>query len=122
LGSHKITVKGWDSAGSFSSSVTFTVASGGTSCTATTNRSVKICSPTAGATLFSPVRVIAGLRSDAGITAAQIYLDGAKVFQASAGTKTLDQSISMASGSHKLTVKGWDNVGSFSQSESITVH
>jgi hypothetical protein len=122
LGSHKITVKGWDSAGSFSSSVTFTVASGATSCTATTNRSVKICSPTAGATLFSPVRVIAGLRADAGISAAQIYLDGAKVFQAGAGTKTLDQSISMASGSHKLTVKGWDNAGSFSQSESITVH
>jgi hypothetical protein len=121
-GTHKITVKGWDSAGSFSSSVTITVTAGNTSCSATTNRSVKICSPTAGATVSSPVDVIAGLRSDAGITAAQIYLDGVKVFQAPAGTKTVNQNLSMGVGSHKITVKGWDSSGSFSQSESITVH
>jgi len=121
-GTHKITVKGWDSAGSFSSSVTITVTAGNTSCSATTNRSVKICSPTAGAPISSPVDVIAGLRSDAGITAAQIYLDGVKVFQAPAGTKTVNQNLSMGVGSHKITVKGWDSSGSFSQSESITVH
>jgi hypothetical protein len=121
-GTHKITVKGWDSAGSFSSSVTITVTAGNTTCSATTNRTVKICSPTAGSTVSSPVHVVAGLRSDAGISAAQIYLDGVKVYQAPAGTKTVDQNLSMAVGSHRITVKGWDSAGSFSQSELITVH
>jgi hypothetical protein len=66
--------------------------------------------------------VLAGLRSDAGISAAQIYLDGTKVFQYPAGAKIIDQSISMAAGSHRITVKGWDSSGSFSSSVSITVH
>lgn len=121
-GNHKITVKGWDSAGSFSSSATITVSAGNTMCSATTNRTVKICSPIAGSTVSSPVQVLAGLRSDAGISAAQVYLDGVKVFQAPVGTKTVNQNLSMAVGSHRITVKGWDSSGSFSQSESITVH
>jgi hypothetical protein len=121
-GTHKITVKGWDSAGSFSASVTITVVAGNTTCSATANRTVKICSPTAGSTVSSPVDVLAGLRSDSGISAAQIYLDGVRVFQAPAGTKTVDQNLSMSAGSHRITVKGWDSGGSFSQSESITVH
>jgi hypothetical protein len=122
-GTHRITVKGWDSSGSFSSSVTITVGtSSSSSCTASANRIVNICSPASGSTVSSPVRVLAGLRSDAGISAAQIYLDGTKVFQYPAGTKIIDQSISMAAGSHRITVKGWDSSGSFSSSVSITVH
>lgn len=121
-GSHRITVKGWDSAGSFSSSVTITVgASSSSSCTVSANRTVHICSPTSGSTVSSPVRVLAGLRSDSGISAGQIYLDGTKIYQYPAGTKTIDQSISMAGGSHRITVKGWDSSGSFSSSVSITV-
>ena len=68
------------------------------------------------------MHVLAGLRSDSGITAAQIYLDGTKVYQAPAGTKTVDQSLTMSAGTHKITVKGWASSGSFSSSETITVH
>jgi hypothetical protein len=121
-GSHRITVKGWDSAGSFSSSVTITVGtSSASSCTASANRTVNICSPASGSTDSSPVRVLAGLRSDSGISAGQIYLDGTKAYQYPAGTKTIDQSIAMSAGSHRITVKGWDSSGSFSSSVSITV-
>jgi FG-GAP-like repeat/Bacterial Ig domain/FG-GAP repeat len=121
LGTHRITVKGWDSAGSFSSSITVNVAASRT-CSASANRTVTICSPTAGSTVPSPVQVQAGLRSDAGISAAQIYLDGTKVFQGPAGTTFVNQSISMAVGSHRVTVKGWDSAGSFSSSVNFTVH
>jgi hypothetical protein len=122
-GSHRITVKGWDHTGSFSSTVNITVGttSGGGSCTATSNRTVKICSPAASATVFSPVHVLASLHSDSGVKTTQIYLDGTKVFQATAAT-LIDQQLSMGAGSHKITVKGWDRVGSFSSSVAFTVN
>jgi len=68
------------------------------------------------------VHVLAGVRSDAGIAAAQIYVDSMKVYQAPAGTKTVDQSQAMAAGTHQITVKGWDSSGSFSQAVTVTVH
>ena len=120
-GTHKITVKGWDSSGSFSSSVSVTVSASTTSCSATANRTVNICAPANGATLQNPFQLIAGLRSDSGITAAQIYLDGTKVFQAGAGTTSINQAMNLTLGTHKITVKGWDSAGSFSSSISITV-
>ncbi|HYE23749.1 MAG TPA: FG-GAP-like repeat-containing protein [Clostridia bacterium] len=119
-GTHRITVKGWDGAGSFSSSISITVSSTA-SCSATANRTVTICAPAGGATVGSPVRVLAGLRSDTGVTAAQIYRDGTLVWQGPSGTTTVDQSLSMSAGSHRITVKGWDRAGPFSSSSSFTV-
>lgn len=128
-GTHKITVKAWDASGSFSSTTYATVGAtssgggggtgGGSTCTATTNRSVKICSPTSGSSDASPVKVLAGLRSDSGVKSAQIYLDGTKIWQGT-GT-TVNQSFAMKSGAHKVTVKGWDTTGSFSSSVSFNV-
>jgi hypothetical protein len=120
-GSHRITVKGWDAAGSFSSSATVTVSAVSSACSASANRTVTICSPVNGSTQSNPVHVTAGLRSDSGITAAQIYRDGTVVWQGPAGTSRVDQNLTMSAGSHRITVKGWDSTGSFSQSVSITV-
>jgi hypothetical protein len=121
-GSHRITVKGWDSAGSYSSSATITVSGTSTVCTAGANRTVNICSPANGSTVSSPVHIAAGLRSDSGVTAAQIYVDGTVKWQGPAGTTKVDQNLAMAAGSHRITVKGWDSTGSFSNAVTITVH
>ncbi len=127
-GTHKITVKAWDASGSFSATSYATVGSGGSTgggggsgCSASANRSVNICAPTSGSTEASPVQVLAGLRSDSGVTSAQIYVDGTKAWQGPAGTTTVNQSLQLAPGSHKITVKGWDSAGSFSSSVTITV-
>jgi hypothetical protein len=121
-GSHKITVKGWDSTGSFSSSETITVSgTQTTTCTATTNRTVKICEPTSGSTVSSPVHVLADVRSGSGVTGAKVYLDGTAVYTGGAGTTTVSQWFYVGAGSHRFTVKGWDSSGSFSSSVTVTV-
>lgn len=120
-GTHRITVKGWDSAGNFSSSATVNVSALSSTCSASANRTVTICSPVNGSTQSSPVHIVAGLRSDNGIAAAQIYKDGVVVWQGPAGTNRVDQSLTMSAGSHRITVKGWDSTGNFSQSVTITV-
>lgn len=121
-GTHRITVKGWDKYGAFSSSVTISVTGNGqTTCTTSTDRSVNLCQPADGATVSSPVRVYAALRSSAGITAAQIYLDGSVVWQGPSGTTLVDKSLTIGVGSHRITVKGWDKYGSFMDTANITV-
>jgi hypothetical protein len=125
-GTHRITVKGWDKFGNFSSVVTISVSTandggGGTSCTASANRTVNICLPTNGSAVSSPVRVLAALRSDAGIAAAQIYLDNSLVWQGPAGTSLVDQTLTMGSGVRRITVKGWDSSGAFASAVSVTV-
>ncbi len=124
-GTHHLTIKAWDAAGAvFSSSESFTVGSGGGSgptCTlSTTNPSVTICTPANNSTVVSPVHVNAGSTDSYTVTAMQIYLDGTKVYQNA--LNYIDTSLTIASGTHKMTVKGWDSAGrSFSQTIYISV-
>ena len=54
----------------------------------TVNPSVTICTPVNGATVTSPVRIVAGTTDSRRVTVMQIYLDGVKVYQVNA--KSLD--------------------------------
>jgi hypothetical protein len=118
LGDHHVTVKAWDRLGNFARSFNVTVASG---CVLSgLDRSVKICAPAAGTMVSSPVRIQATL-SDSGIVqAAQIYVDGTIKFAASF-TDLVDISLAMSRGNHRITVKGWDAIGEFSQTIQVTV-
>ena len=123
-GPHRITVKAWDSAGSFSSTINITVSSsggaGGGTCTgSTTNRTVTICTPAANSTTSSPVHITAAVTDSRGVSAVKIYVDGVSKYQTTA--KQIDTSPSMSAGSHRITVKAWDSGGSFSATENITV-
>ena len=59
----------------------------------------------------------------------QVYVDGVKKYQASAGSLgqhddggvELQTDIVMAAGTHRITVKAWDSAGSFSKTVSATV-
>ncbi len=109
-GSHKITVKGWTTAGTvLASSVTFNVSTTTQGCTAGAAESVKICSPASGATVSSPVDVEAFVNTASTVQATKIYVDGTSVW--SGTSKQVSANLSMSGGAHKVTVKGWTTAG-----------
>lgn len=117
-GDHRLTVKGWDRLGSFSQTINFTVAGG---CVLPgIDRSVKICTPTNGATVSSPVHIQATLNDSGDVQAAQIYVDGVVKFS-TGPTHLVETSLAMSPGTHRVTVKGWDAAGPFWQTINITV-
>jgi carboxypeptidase family protein/Big-like domain-containing protein/calcineurin-like phosphoesterase family protein len=85
-----------------------------------TSPSVNICSPVNGATVSSPVHVVAATTDSVTVKFIQIYVDGAAVFTQSGGT--LDTNVAMGVGSHRLTVQAKDSAGViFKQTIFITV-
>src|SRR4051812_37264535 len=79
-----------------------------------------LSSPASGATVTAPVHVVASASSSSTVTAIKIYLDGSSVYSKSASS--IDTTISASSGSHQITVKGWDKTGaSFYKTVSVTV-
>ncbi|MGE5109728.1 MAG: galactose oxidase-like domain-containing protein [Acidobacteriaceae bacterium] len=89
---------------------------------ATSDPQVVICTPKDGATgLTSPVRVVAKAYSSKAVSVTQIYLDGVKAAEVSGNS--IDKSLGMGAGTHRITVKGWlsDGSGSFSKTIYVTV-
>jgi len=74
---------------------------------------IVISSPTNGSTVSSPVHVVAK-SSQTKITGTKVYVDGTSKYSTS-GT-SVDTYISMASGSHRITVKNWDSSGAITSS------
>ena len=105
-GTHRLTVQAKNADGVlFKSTLYVTVGSSTSSgCPAgSTSPSVNICSPSDGSTVSSPVHVLATLNSSSSISYSQIYVDGRKVWN---GTGTqVDTSLTMAAGTHRLTVQ-----------------
>jgi len=120
-GQHRITAKAWDALGAFSA--TATVPSSGP-CTNTTNETVKICNPVNGASFTSnggkaTVEIQATAATNLKFSALQVYVDGALL--TSTTSKSVDVSPSLSSGSHRITVKGWDSSEAFSTTINVTV-
>ncbi|MFL6299296.1 MAG: alkaline phosphatase family protein [Terriglobales bacterium] len=85
-----------------------------------TSPSVTICSPTSGSSLSSPAHVVAATTSSSTVTATQIYLDGVKVYQVN--SPKLDTYLTMSTGTHRLTVQGYNTAGAvFKSTEYVTV-
>ena len=87
----------------------------------TTNKTVHICSPTSGSTVSSPVNFSASANdTSARVTSMAIYLDNVKVY--TVASNQLSTSLSIAGGSHNVTIKAWDATGaSFSSAIKLTV-
>src|SRR3954447_13750966 len=86
-----------------------------------TSPSVTICTPAPGASVTSPVHVVAGTTdNEFRISVLQIYLDGVKVYQVAAAS--LDTSITAGAGTHRLTVQALDSGNRiFKATESVAV-
>ena len=100
-------------------SLTGTGASSSTCTLSTVSPSVTICTPANNATVTSPVAIKAGTTDSKTVQFLQIYLDGAKVYQVNGST--LNTSLAMAAGTHRLTVQAYDGTY-FKTTINITVH
>jgi hypothetical protein len=76
-----------------------------------TSPSVTICQPADGASVSSPVRIVAGTTSNYAITVLQIYVDGAKVYEVNTGS--LDTSLTLTPGNRRITVQARDASGTW---------
>jgi PKD repeat protein len=80
---------------------------------------VIVSSPASGTSVASQAHVVASGFSGNTVTAMQIYLDSTLAYQVSAAN--LDTTLTLATGTHSLTIKGWDSAGrSFSKNLSVT--
>jgi hypothetical protein len=82
--------------------------------------SVTVCGPTDGATMSSPVPIVAGTTDTNTVSFTQVYVDGSPQLTKTGGT--LNDPVTMAAGTHRLTVQAKDSTGTvFKQTISISV-
>src|SRR5438067_11874514 len=100
-----------------SSLVCFSAVSG--ACTlSTVSPSVSICTPAANSAVRWPVHIVAGTTDSKTVQFIQIYVDGVKKYEIKA--KSLDTSLAISAGTHRLTVQAYDGTY-FKQTIFITV-
>jgi len=91
-------------------------------CSAPPTPGVQICTPTSGATVSSPVSVVASATPASGttITAMRLYVDNVAKYTVSGSS--LSASVALSSGSHFIAVVGYESNGAAQKStETITV-
>ena len=78
-----------------------------TPCTlSATQPSVTICEPANGATVTSPVHIVAGTNSGTTVTRVEVWVDGVKKYQVNG--HDLDIDLEMPPGTHRLTVQAYN--------------
>ena len=70
---------------------------------------ITVTSPTNGATVSSPVRVVASASSSKSIAAMRIYVDNVSVYLVS--SNRIDTQVPLATGKRSIVVQGWDSSG-----------
>jgi hypothetical protein len=121
-GSHRLTVQSVDTTGALTKQTIF-VTVGTASCVlSSTDPSVTICTPAPNSTVTSPVSIVAGTKdSTATVTNTFVWIDGVKQWTASGGS--LNTSLAMSVGTHRVTVQAKDSSLRYFQSTvNITVH
>ena len=87
-------------------------------------KSLKICSPLNGATITgsggkATVRINATAATNLKYNVTQVFVDG--FLLTNTPSKSVDILQTFGTGTHPITVKGWDSGGQFSSSINITV-
>ncbi|MGB6931204.1 MAG: carboxypeptidase regulatory-like domain-containing protein [Acidobacteriaceae bacterium] len=122
-GTHRVGVLAQDSAGTFESVVNMTVSSStgtGGSCTGSGgNRTVTICSPANNATVTSPVSIMAQATDSATVADTQVYIDRVEQYQVAGSS--VNTSLSLTAGTHRLSVLAQDSAGTFESTINVTV-
>ncbi|HZR33227.1 MAG TPA: alkaline phosphatase family protein [Terriglobales bacterium] len=118
-GAHSLTVKGWDSSGSFSKNIK--VAMSPPCALNPTNQTVTICTPGAGATVSLPTHLVAAANDSTPTKLMQVLIDGVSYKQVSSNTADLYLT-GLAPGQHTVQVKAQDTAAvTFSSSVAINV-
>src|SRR5262249_55046286 len=118
VGNHTITVKGWDSSGSFKTDVPVAMqppcALGGTN-------TVTICSLANGAIVSQPFHVVAAVNDNNPVTSMTLFIDGVGKGGIS-NSAILDMYVSnLPLGTHKIGVQANDSSGFVAKAPPITV-
>ncbi|HWR13678.1 MAG TPA: alkaline phosphatase family protein [Terriglobales bacterium] len=109
-GSHYVVVQAWDSGGRvFKTPINITVSTSSSTCVASGDPAVRICSPTAGSTVPSPVNVVAGSNNSAGVVAMAVYVDNQLAYKDY--VTSVNTNIALPNGPHYLVVQSWDSLG-----------
>ncbi len=122
-GSYKVTATVTDNGGASSSasqSVSISAPPPPPCTPSNVNRTVTICQPTQGATVASPVQIVAAATDSKAVQYMQVFVDGVKQFQQN-GVKQISTNLAITKGTHTITVQAKDNSGTFKQSVTITV-
>lgn len=100
-GTHNVVVQAWDTSGALLRQLeTIHVQAGS---------GVIVSSPANGASVSSPVNIVASASSAFSITAMHIYVDNQNVFSIAASS--LNASLAIAAGPHAVVVQAWDAAG-----------
>jgi hypothetical protein len=103
VGSHYVVVQAWDATGAvFKAAETINVAGANTA-------GVTVTSPMNGATVGSPVNLVASARSAYPITGMRIYVDHVDSYATAAAS--LNTALPMSPGQHYVVVQAWDSTG-----------
>ena len=87
----------------------------------TVNPSATVCSPAGGSTVTSPVKIVAGTTDSIPVKLLQIYVDGAKKYEAALAAAYV--TLSLPAGSHRITAQAIDTSNRiFKKSVTVTVH
>ncbi len=92
---------------------------GGTCAGSGVNRTVTICSPANNATVTSPVNIVAQVTDSSKITETEIYIDRVKQYQIA--SSSVNTSMPLTVGTHRITVQVVDSTGKFESTENVTV-
>ena len=112
-GSHHVVTNAWNSIGQVATNSLNIV---------TSNAGVAIKSPSAGATVASPVQFVASASAPSGrvIDSMRIYVDSADAYTVYA--PSLSTSLALRAGVHNINMQAWDNTGAvYIKTMSITV-
>ncbi len=115
------TITATGSGGTATATATVSVGSSGVTCPAgSTVPSINICMPMNGATVASPVRIVATPNSSNGVLAMAVYVDNNLAYKEY--VQTLDTNITMSNGSHYVVVQFWDNSGNVPAKASVNIN
>src|SRR6266496_3264891 len=104
-GTIRLTAKGWDDLGPFSTTINLLA------CLNDTFRTVTICSPANGSSSGNAVHIVASAATSLAFSQLQVYVDGVVRYRTS--SQYVDIAPDLALGTHRITVKGWDSSGAF---------